>query len=412
MQAPNNLPPPIRTDGSNPFAYNTMRLRQVRMIDEVIRTNPDYPKSIRDELLLLKADLQQNRPIVLLNLFPVFTPDYMGWAQALIDRGGLGRTDDRASWLDTDWFFAETVLFRLIIEAVRWWETERDPYAPMKLASLDEPTLWQTMAGALALPGGAYDRLPELFRLATWGNRIDLGYKEVTRRGTSATQADLLVDDSVAARDWMLEAQLRDFPAPTQGMTHIVADNAGPELMMDLVLADALLLGFCDTLVLHVKYHPTFVSDATVGDVRYHIRRLIDGPHDTDTPRPELVALGQRLQAAFDDGRLRLSPNLFWNSSSFLWDMPQALERIMDAAQLVILKGDANYRRAVGDSAGWFPETPFAEVLNYLNVPVLALRTLKSDPIIGLPEGLAESLDSNDPEWRVNGKRGVIQFKR
>ena len=75
----------------------------------------------------------------------------------------------------------------------------------------------------------------------------------------------------------------------------------------------------------------------------------------------------------------------------------------------MIFKGDANYRRHVGDAL-WQPETPFAEVTAYFPAPLLALRTLKSDAIVGLPPGLAERLDGEDAHWRVNGRRGVAQF--
>jgi hypothetical protein len=77
---------------------------------------------------------------------------------------------------------------------------------------------------------------------------------------------------------------------------------------------------------------------------------------------------------------------------------------------MVIVKGDANYRRLVGDAV-WQPETPFEDVMRYFPAPILALRTGKSDPIVGLPRGMAQALDQQDPAWRVNGRRGVIQFR-
>jgi hypothetical protein len=74
-----------------------------------------------------------------------------------------------------------------------------------------------------------------------------------------------------------------------------------------------------------------------------------------------------------------------------------------------VLKGDANYRRAVNDAL-WDPETPFGHVLQYFPAPLLALRTLKSDAVAGLPKGRARELDAQDATWRVNGKRGVASF--
>jgi hypothetical protein len=39
----------------------------------------------------------------------------------------------------------------------------------------------------------------------------------------------------------------------------------------------------------------------------------------------------------------------------------------------------------------------------------VALRTLKAEIIVGLRSGEAERLQTEDPAWLVNGKRGVVQ---
>ncbi len=52
------------------------------------------------------------------------------------------------------------------------------------------------------------------------------------------------------------------------------------------------------------------------------------------------------------------------------------------------------------DAMGEVPPTP----------PLLLLRTLKSDVVTGLARAQAEELDREDPSWRVNGRRGVIQL--
>jgi hypothetical protein len=80
-------------------------------------------------------------------------------------------------------------------------------------------------------------------------------------------------------------------------------------------------------------------------------------------------------------------------------------------AHLVIIKGDANYRRLLGDSR-WPTTVPAATAVPYFPAPFVALRTLKSDPIVGLPPSLAEQLDQTDAAWRVNGQWGLIQMVR
>jgi hypothetical protein len=60
----------------------------------------------------------------------------------------------------------------------------------------------------------------------------------------------------------------------------------------------------------------------------------------------------------------------------------------------------------VGDAV-WAADARFADVTAYFPAP---LRTLKSDPIVGLAPGRAAALDREDATWRVNGKRGVASF--
>jgi hypothetical protein len=159
-------------------------------------------------------------------------------------------------------------------------------------------------------------------------------------------------------------------------------------------------------VVLHAKAHPTFVSDAT----EYDVRRFLEssGKAGTQYSAAQLACI-ERLAAAHGRGQLTIAPHAYWNSPLSLWELPAELERLFESARLVLLKGDANYRRALGDAL-WPPTTPFAEATAYFPAPLLALRTLKSDPIVGLPAGCAEALDRADSRWRVNGRRGVASL--
>jgi hypothetical protein len=186
---------------------------------------------------------------------------------------------------------------------------------------------------------------------------------------------------------------------------HVIADNAGTELTLDLVLADAILSELDAPVVVHLKAHPTFVSDATVVDVERFLGR--------DVELAALPAGGgaffQRLAGAHREGRLVLADHPFWNGPCSLWELPPDLVEIFASARLVVLKGDANYRRALGDAL-WPSTTPFREITSYFPAPLLALRTLKRDTIAGLAEGVEASLDLLDPSWRVNGRRGLASL--
>jgi hypothetical protein len=76
----------------------------------------------------------------------------------------------------------------------------------------------------------------------------------------------------------------------------------------------------------------------------------------------------------------------------------------------VISKGDANYRRLLGDRH-WAFTTPFEGIMSYFSAPVLVLRTCKSNVMCGLAAGQDEALMGEDPDWMTDGQWGLIQFK-
>jgi hypothetical protein len=78
----------------------------------------------------------------------------------------------------------------------------------------------------------------------------------------------------------------------------------------------------------------------------------------------------------------------------------------------VILKGDVNYRRLFGDRH-WEPTTPINLAAGYFPTNYLSLRTLKAEIVLGLDPVTLEDLERNaEPDWRINGKRGMITFSR
>lgn len=378
-------PRPLRTDGSDAFAHDTMIRRVPEIIRETQRLNPDYPAEIHAALDDLHQNIQGNATIPHID-DPV-------WAALLARHAG-------ETWLNSEWFFTEVYFYRLLIEAVRWRETGRDPFAPKKIAEIRSEELRDALEAALALEQGE-ERLYELLLHAVMGNRVDLSYAVSAAHGSKGEADDLLVDDRGAVVNYLLRS--------TPGDIHMILDNAGTELALDLALVNALLDGIAERVVLHVKRHPTFVSDATEDDVLTFLAEMTGRGDFTKGFGDAGKEVGTRLQSALLDGRLLVEADIFWNTAWFLWEMPPRFEQLFSNAALVISKGDANYRRIVGDAL-WQPETPFAVVTRYFPAPMLALRTLKSPPIVGLPAGLSMRLDAEDAAWRINGRRGVAQF--
>jgi hypothetical protein len=89
--------------------------------------------------------------------------------------------------------------------------------------------------------------------------------------------------------------------------------------------------------------------------------------------------------------------------------MPPAVRAELEQADLFVLKGDVNYRRLLGDRH-WPHATPLSVAAGDFPRPFLTVRTLKGELMVGLEVGQAEKLATDDPDWMINGQRGIIQL--
>ena len=184
----------------------------------------------------------------------------------------------------------------------------------------------------------------------------------------------------------------------------ILMDNAGFELVSDLALVDYLLdSGLAGEINLHLKSDPVFVSDALVADVHQAVALMAEAGD------PAVAAFGGRLQRYLDEKRVKLLAHPFWTSPLAAWEMPPDLRQTLARATLVLSKGDANYRRLLGDRH-WAFTTPFAEIVAYFPAPLLALRTLKSEVAAGIAPQRISALTAQGVAWATSGDWGVIQF--
>ena len=293
-------------------------------------------------------------------------------------------------WLDVPFLWAESQFYHRLLDAVEFtvegpW-CGVDPFAFLKNAELQAAPV---------------DRLAELsiveaMTAALWGNQADLGFRigvaAATGSGVLGRADSLVVDDT----DVALKA--------LTGRVALVADNAGRELLADLALADRLLgSGAVEEVRVHVKPLPYYVSDATTEDLVACLAHLAAGP-------PPASALAGRLRAAASAGRFTVTTHEFY-CEPFAFDaMPPGLAEEFSAASVVVFKGDLNYRRLVGDLR-WAPTVPFGETVAYFPAPVVALRTLKSDVVVGLQGDDVRRLDAEAPDWRVSGKYGLVQAR-
>ncbi len=398
-----SIPDWLRGREPGSFAEDTM-LRRLPEIVRRVAQEGDWPPAVSARLYALADDLPHGR------LTPIddpSAPDAVLWPGYL--QPYLGQT-----WLEAPWFPAEIYLFRRILQITGYYSPGSgqavDPYAAQKQAALPDAAeaLAEWCARLEPLYGApapaAAEALTHLLRAAVWGNQAD---QSIWPAGSQAPEqppagehaAALLVDDASLVGPYLmgrLGPQRVDF----------VLDNGGLELAYDLLLADFLLhTGLARPVTFHVKLYPTYVSDVTRPDLLEFLAHLHQAA-DAGVRR-----LAQRLEQALVDGRFRAQAHPFWVSPLPGWDMPPDLWADLHRADLLISKGDANYRRWLGDRH-WPVEIPFARVTAYRPAPLLAMRVLKSDAVAGLAPGQAEALARLDPDWRYNGQWGLIQFSQ
>jgi Damage-control phosphatase ARMT1-like domain len=194
------------------------------------------------------------------------------------------------------------------------------------------------------------------------------------------------------------------------GNVDIIVDNAGFELVTDLALAQYLVQsGIAKVVTFQLKSHPTFVSDALEKDLLETVNYYSDTVDATKYP--SCVAAGTVWKEYLNTGAWKCSENNFWVQPFPMWQMTEPLRSEMRSrCDLAFVKGDANYRRLLGDLQ-WDLTASFDDVVGCsFPVPLCALRTLKAELGCGMPKEQIERAAALDPHWMTNGRFGVVQF--
>ncbi|GAA1792207.1 damage-control phosphatase ARMT1 family protein [Luedemannella flava] len=362
------LPPEIRSNVPGTYPYGVWRRRHPRLLAQ-IRDAHLYPPAIRDAIDALSDETTDG----VMTPLPRTAHDHATW-------NGWGREHFGAPWPDAPFLWAEAYFYRRLLEAVEYFRPGPwagvDPFDFLKTEDLEKYAPEHVEGEALLLA-------------SLWGNLNDLGFKAGADLPETAA-VGLVADDSTEV--WSI---LR----PDAGLALVVvADNAGAEIIADLALIDHLLAtDRARTVTLHIKPHPTFVSDAVTADVHTALRLL-----------PAEVT--DRLRAASAAGRFALATHAFYCAPYSYHHAPADLAATFAAADLTILKGDLNYRRLVGDRH-WPATTPFVTAAAYFPGPVVTLRTLKSDALVGLTEATLGALDATGEAWRTTATHALIQAR-
>ncbi|KYK57136.1 DUF89 domain-containing protein [Drechmeria coniospora] len=418
-------------------------------------------KKIIEQLGCLKYEVQHGRKLTPL-LDDGHAEEIAVYNKELDDLDGPG-------WLDVPWLYAECYLYRRIstyFQLTQHWK-KHDIFARQKIdtfrtsrnAVLELAARYRELMGQIhAHKAVTHDEdaerllFAEAFEICLWGNATDLSlltnltYEDIQKlQGSAARKAaeeNILVNHLPAAYDILKQARAE---GRKERRVDIVLDNAGFELYVDLVLAGFLLAsGLATQVILRPKSVPWFVSDVLPGDFAALLSAIANPKAFFETqseaeelqekmPAPLSQAEVENLQFVFQDwanlhaeGQLMMRPNRYWTTASSFWRLPHQapeLHEDLKAAELVIFKGDLNYRKLTGD-AQWDPTTPFEDALGPMGkgsgVSILSLRTCKADVVVGLPAGKDEELrqleggggESGARRWAWDGKWAVVSLSR
>ena len=450
LVADGKLPDSIVSDEEGTWAHDTVnrRLRE-DILSRVVSDNKDALKKSRVATTALKALEAELSIAADAQIRPVRDDggaDVERWNKSIL-APHLGTTLLCAPWLVVEFYF-----YRRVLEAFGYFGDGplalHDPFSADKNAGLaacaDATAALAPRLNAFAKSAATKDldqRVSslKLFALVSlWGNRMDLsiwpegGGGDAGGRSSDALneamsglgEEKLLHDDAGEAAAFLLRRDVAN--------VGIVVDNAGFELVCDLALADAILCArrgtaatatgddgdgsgpgdgsdppatFEDARVtFHVKGHPTFVSDAMDKDVRGTVYVM------QQSENAEIAAMGRRWATHLSTGAWVIAPNNAWAQPQPLWDLPSDVFDALRAEDVVVLKGDANYRRLLGDRR-WDFSSRFSDVAAYFPTSLLALRTLKAEIACGIAAEQVERAKRENPHgWLVSGAYGVAQF--
>lgn len=264
------------------------------------------------------------------------------------------------------------------------------------------------------------------FYFSLWSNQFDLSWnptknkgeqhrveetdiKKKTLRekqfffGTDDVQKlhDSMYLDKVLAND--MQALRRDITSRHWPRFDIVLDNMGLEFITDLCLLH-MLSRYFDEIHIHVKKFPLFVSDTMAKDVHYALASL-----SSDDKYPNTVFMATKWKEFLETQKWKIREHVYWNLPLPYWVMPNDLVEELKRSSFVCFKGDANYRRCLGDLSFNFWH-PHKDVLGYFPIRFIALRCLKSPVCCGLQKDVVEELNRKSRDWCNYGEYAILQY--
>lgn len=209
---------------------------------------------------------------------------------------------------------------------------------------------------------------------------------------------------------------------------NIVVDNFGIEFLYDLVLGYYLKKKGAKKIVYHVKHIPMFVSDVVVDDQKVMLDRIETLVENSmaDYAQKEIYKTSlAHLKKMVTSEDVEFKPNYLWNmpfsfseiaSFSGKFENKESRKLIDDilslfiGEDLLIVKGDLNYRRLVGDKL-WNPRRKTLRNIKYIKCPLLVIRSYKSSVVMDCSKtDLVFMPKSYGSDWKTEGRVGSILY--
>lgn len=233
--------------------------------------------------------------------------------------------------------------------------------------------------------------------------------------GMERRKIERLQEDTKGAKE--LTNYLLTLERGTELFINYLVDNAGVEFFSDLVLGYLLLKKSeyrIKKIIYHVNILPIFVSDVIENDLDYTFKVIEDNLDLISIGKKEkkkaLIAL-QEIKKIFIDKEACIEADFIWNMPTPYKSISRKREIFENASDLLIVKGDLNYRRLCGDKTYHYTKK-IDKLTDYIKCPTLVVRCFKSNLVLDYSTKRYKQNTIEDRDWRTNGKYGVIKFMK
>lgn len=429
-------PLPLSASRVGTFAYLTVKDRLpiilTRVIDHLYREKDTFAaeygedaqegcKTIVGQLSQLKNEMQTNKPFCVMEAWhpqPIY--DDSDIYNREFEKFTL-ENEVEPKWFTAPWLYAECYMYARIHRAFSLCAglQSYDPFSSQKDKSLiDSLQAIESLAAHILSVCNIIPTLThlllrqhviQLLEVSLWGNKCDLsisGGADVAQGADMIASLDQYRPYILANHSDSLWQLLVALPEDQRDIV-LVLDNAGFELVSDLCFLTFLTeSGLATSVSIHTKTRPWFVSDTTYRDFTWTIEKLKEGGGSAGE-------LADKWSNYVSDGRWKITQNKFWTTHHDFTKMSEVAPDLyteISKASLIIFKGDLNYRKLTGD-LNWPTNTSFKHALrDFCPAPVLAVRTAKGGPVVGLAPGVAERIATASPNWNISGDFGMIQL--